>query len=312
MLIKIKKFFLELIYEQSGTAFAVFLIMLFLAIFNFVNTALLFSSNWFMIPMLALAYLLPFFLLRATRGKKKYIPTKHLEFPKKHHLSTIVFSTLLIILGSTLLKLISVNGKYTEFSLYSTFFAHRNGNLFNDIYLVFAFAIVPPIFEGLIFRGVIVREHDKRGRMTVTIFSSLLFALLDFSLELFIPRFFLGVMLCIILYATESIATTAAIHIAYNFFAVFIEPTLISVKNVSSNFELFAFVLAIVTLIIAICLLSHLSRLYKKYSHSKFGENFTKSTPRERTFWNLVELLTSIPAIACYVIFLVVTLIIQY
>ena len=309
MLKKIKNFFAEMIYESSGTAFVVLLTMILLSVFNFVNSALLFSNNWFMIPMIALAFVLPFLLFRATRGGKKYLPTIHLELPKKHHIQTILLSFLLLILGGTFLKLIFINERYLEFPLYNAFFAHRNGNLFNDLYLVLGFCIIPPVFEGLVFRGVIVREHDKRGRMAVVLFSSLLFALLGFNFELFLPRLFIGIVLCIVLYATDSIATSIAIHIAYNFFAVFVEPTLVSIKNVSANYELFGFIVLILALLVAILLFKHLEKLYRKYSHDRFGESFVKSTPRERTFWHLVELLTSIPAFACYVLFIFVSLI---
>ena len=196
MLKKIKNFFAEMIYESSGTALVVLLTMILLSVFNFVNSALLFSNNWFMIPMIALAFVLPFLLFRATRGGKKYLPTIHLELPKKHHIQTILLSFLLLILGGTFLKLIFINERYLEFPLYNAFFAHRNGNLFNDLYLVLGFCIIPSVFEGLVFRGVIVREHDKRGRMAVVLFSSLLFALLGFNFELFLPRLFIGPRLC--------------------------------------------------------------------------------------------------------------------
>ena len=298
-----------MIYSPSGTSAIAFLVMLFLAIFNLLNTAWLFSNNWFMIPMLAISFLVPLLIFRATRGGKKYVPTTHFNLPRKHHISIIVFSILLIAFGSTLLKLAFVDGKYVEFPLYSTFFAHRNGKLFNDLYLVLSFCIIPPVLEGLIFRGVMIKEHEKKGRMTVTIFSAFFFALLGFSFELFIPNFFVGVVLCMVLYATESLATAIAIHIAYNFFAVFLEPTFLSVKSVSANYELFAFIVAIFTLIFAILFFSRLSRLYQKASHDKFGKNLTRSTSRERTFRNLSELLLSIPAIACYVLFIIVTLI---
>jgi cobalamin synthase len=75
--------------------------------------------------------------------------------------------------------------------------------------------------------------------------------------------------------------------------------------------DLFIFIIAIITLAVAISLFSHLSRLYRKYSRTKFGENFVKTTPIERTFWHLVELMLSIPAIACYVIFIVVAIIVR-
>ena len=306
---KIKDFFLNMLQAPSGTAFVVFLTMLLLSIFNLVSTVFLTSSNAWMLPVLLISFLAPFFIFRASRGGKKYLPTLHVSLPRKIHVPTIIFSTLLVISGGTLLKLLIFSGKYTAFPLYNVFFANRNGNIWRDIYFVLSFCILPPVFEGLIFRGIMIKEHDRRGRLTATLFSSLLFAILGFSAQELFPRFFLGAVLCIVLYATESIIITVSIHIAYNIFAVFIEPTLVSLKNVSANFELFAFILAIITIIIAIMLFSHLSRLYRRYSHDKFGESFVRSTPRERTFWHLVELMLSIPAIACYVLFVIVTLI---
>lgn len=312
MIKKIKDFFLEMLCAPTGAALTVFAIMLLLSLFNLINSVLLFQSNAWMLLMLPISFLLPFFMFRASRGGSKYLPTQHLSFPSRIHIPTIIFSSALLISGSLLLKLLSYNGKYTEFSMYSAFFAHRNGNVWNDMYLLCAFCLIPPILEGLVFRGILIKEHERRGRLTATVFSSLFFALLSFNSEELLPRFFIGALLCIVLFATDSIFVTVTMHIAYNIFAVFFEPTLISIKNVSSNFELFAFITAIFTFVMAIFLFSHLSRLYKKYSHDKFGENFIKSTPRERTFWHLCELLLSIPAIACYFIFIIVALIIQF
>lgn len=310
MLKKIREYLLELLWAPSGTALLTFAIMLLLSIFNLINTSLYFSGNWWMIIMLPIAFIVPFYFFRLSRGGKNYVPTVNFGMPEKAHLPTVIFSSALLFLGSALIKMLIIDGKYIEFPLYNTFFAHRNGNLFNDIYLLLMFCIIPPIFEGIIFRGAFIKEHDKRGRLVVTVFSSLMFSILSFSFEDFVPRFFVGVMLCIILYATDSLILTIAIHIAYNFFAVFFEPTIVSIKTVSSNYELFAYMLAILTLAIAIALFAHLSRLYRKYSHDKFGESFVKSTRKEKSFWNLVELCTSIPSIACLVLYFVVTLLI--
>lgn len=310
MLKKIREYLLELLWAPSGTALLTFAIMLLLSIFNLINTSLYFSGNWWMIIMLPIAFILPFYFFRLSRGGNNYVPTVNFGMPEKAHLPTVIFSSALLFLGSALIKMLIIDGKYIEFPLYNTFFAHRNGNLFNDIYLLLMFCIIPPIFEGIIFRGAFIKEHDKRGRLVVTVFSSLMFSILSFSFEELVPRFFVGVMLCIILYATDSLILTIAIHIAYNFFAVFFEPTIVSIKTVSSNYELFAYMLAILTLAIAIALFAHLSRLYRKYSHDKFGESFVKSTGKEKSFWNLVELCTSIPSIACLVLYFVVTLLI--
>ncbi len=310
MLKKIREYLLELLWAPSGTAFLTFAIMLLLSVFNLINTTLYFSGNGWMVLMLPIAFLVPSYFFWISRGGSKYVPTVNFGMPEKAHIPTIIFSSALLFLGSSLIKMLIIDGKYIEFPLYNTFFAHRNGNLFNDIYLLLIFCIIPPIFEGIIFRGAFIKEHDKRGRLVVTVFSSLMFAILSFSFEELIPRFFVGIILCIILYATDSLVLTIAIHIAYNFFAVFFEPTIVSIKTVSSNYELFAFMLAILTVAIAIALFANLSRLYRKYSHEKFGENFVKSTSKEKSFWNLVELCTSIPSIACFVLYFVVTLII--
>lgn len=311
MLKKIKDFLLDLLWAPSGTAFLVFAIMLLLSLFNLINTTLLFSSNAWMLLMVPIAFLLPSFIFWASRGATKYIPTINFSAPKKIHIPTIIFSTALIFLGSALIKTLLLNGKYTDFPLYNAFFAHRNNSLWTDLYLLLSFCIIPPVLEGVVFRGAFIKEHDKRGRLVCTLFSSLMFALLGFSFAELLPRFFLGVMLCIILYATDSISLTIAIHIAYNFFAVFFEPTVVSIKTVGSNYPLFAFLHTILTLAVAILLFSHLSKLYKKYSHTKFGESFVHSNTKEKSFWNFVELCTSIPSIACFVLYLIVTLILE-
>lgn len=311
MLKKIKDFLLEMLFAPSGAAFLVFAIMLLLSLFNLINTTLFYSGNGWMLLMIPISFCVPTYFFWMSRGGKKYFPTIHFSLPKKVHIPTIIFSALLLFFGSALIKILIFNGVYTEFPLYNAFFAHRNGKIFNDIYLVLVFCIIPPIFEGVIFRGALIKEHDKRGRLVATVFSSLMFALVDFSFEELLPRFFVGALLCIVLYATDSITLTIAMHIAYNFFAVFFEPTLVAIKSVSSNYVLFTFILALVAIATAIFFCSHLSRLYRKYSHDKFGESFVRSTPREKSFWNLVELCSSIPSIACFVLFLIVTIIIE-
>ena len=311
MLKKIKNLLLDMLYSQSGSALLTFCIMLLLCIFGFLNKAIFLSSNLALLPILLICFGAPFFIFWISRGGKKYIPSAHLELPKRMHFPTIILSAAFLMLGNALIKILIFDYKYTEFDLYNMFFAHRDGNLFNDLYLVLAFCIVPPIFEAIIFRAVTIKEHSKRSRLVCTLFSSLLYSLLGFSFDQILPRFFTGVMLCIVLFATESIATTVAIHIAYNFFAVFVEPTIVSIKSVSASYELFTFILAILTFAICTLLLSHLSRLYKKYSKSRFGESFVKSTPRERAFWQFAELATSIPALACYVLFLIISMILQ-
>ena len=70
-------------------------------------------------------------------------------------------------------------------------------------------------------------------------------------------------------------------------------------------------IIAIIMLTSAIFLLSNLSQLYQKYAHDKFGTNITKSTSRAGTLHFFGEYMLSIPAIACYVVFVIVSLLTQ-
>ncbi len=311
MIKKIKNYLLHLLWEPSGTALCAFCIMLLLCVGNIVNSTLLFSTNSWMLLIIPISFIPPLMIFMASREGKRYVPTHHLALPKKYHVPTILYATVLLILGSLLLKLLFIEGRYTEFSLYGAFFAHRDGTLLCDIYLLLAFCIIPPVLEGLVYRGIFITEHDRRGRFTATLVSALFFALMGFSFEELPQRLFAGILLCITLYATSSIAITVAMHILYNIFAVFVEPTLVSLKNVSSNVTLFTFILAITVFFCAFVLFSHLSRLYGKYSRDKNYNNFTKTTPRERVIWHLAELLLSPIAIACYVLFIITAIILK-
>ncbi len=309
MMKKIKDLLAEILFSSSGTTYLSLAIMLFLAFFNLINRALLLGTNALMLPMVSVAFVCPFWISRASRGNKMKIPSFHLALPKRIHLPTVALGTLVLFFGSALLKFAFYDEVYTEFSLYGAFFARRNGSVWNDIYIAFAFCIVPPLLEGIIYRGAVIKELDKHGRLTAVLFSSLFFALVGLNGTELLPRFFAGALLCMILYATDSLAVSIGVHIAYNLYATFAEPTIVSLKHVSSSPELVALLLALVTLALSASMLSHLSRLYKKYSHDRFGKSAKRSTPRAKTAHDLAELMLSPAAIACYVFFIAVNLI---
>jgi membrane protease YdiL (CAAX protease family) len=197
---RIKNFFTEALNAPTGAFVLVFAIMLILSIFNFINTKFLLSSNAWLIPMVALAFILPCLVFWKSHGGKKYVPTLHLAVPQKYHIPTIVFSTCLILLGSMLIKIFLISGKYREFPLYNTFFATRNESIFNILYLVISFCVIPPIFEGLVFRGIILKEFNRRGFVCAVLCSSILSALLGFDFVEFIPRLFLGMLVFLEIY----------------------------------------------------------------------------------------------------------------
>ena len=305
---KLKNYLLKLLFGDYGAILLSFSIMVLLSVFNLINTVFFSSTIWGMLLFVLLAFVPPLAIFIASRTQK-YFPTLHLGSLKKYHIPTIVYSFFLLIFGSVMLKFIFFDEQYTTFSLYNAFFAELDGGLLKKIYLFFSFCVLPPILEGIVYRGILIKQYDVRGRLTSSVVSSLLFALLGFNINEIPQRFFMGVVLCIVLYATSSILISVTIHILYNIFALCFEPIFVSLKNISANASAFLLLILIATLIMATCLCSHLCRLYHKYSRDKNYNNFKRSTPRERTFWHVVELFISAPAIACYVFFITAVII---
>ena len=310
MIKKIKEYLLKILFSNYAAILLAFSVMLLLCLFNLINTVFLASSTWTMLLFIPLAFCVPlaFFILSR---KERYFPSYHFAKIKKYHVPTIIYSFFLLIFASILLKSTFFESIYTSFSLYNTFSADIQGGFFKKLYLILSFCIIPPILEELVYRGIIIKEYDKRGRLTATLISSILFSLLGFNVYEIPQRFFMGIILCILLYATGSIFICVAIHILYNVFALFFEPTLVSLKYISSNSSTFLLLITVATLIMATCLCSHLSRLYNKYSKDKNYVNFKRSTPRERTFWHFLELFISTPSLACVLLFAITTLILN-
>jgi membrane protease YdiL (CAAX protease family) len=80
-----------------------------------------------------------------------------------------------------------------------------------------AIAVVTPIGEEIIFRGVMLRWLRRAyGRAAALLVSSFLFGLAHLSLRLFVPVFLLGLAFAWIADRSRSVLPTIAAHAAYN------------------------------------------------------------------------------------------------
>jgi membrane protease YdiL (CAAX protease family) len=82
---------------------------------------------------------------------------------------------------------------------------------------VLALAVVTPIGEEILFRGVMQRWlRRSHGRLAAIVVSSLLFGLAHLSLRLFVPVFLLGLAFAWIADRAHSALPTIGAHAAYN------------------------------------------------------------------------------------------------
>lgn len=97
-----------------------------------------------------------------------------------------------------------------------------------------ALIILLPVFEEILFRGIVFNELNKNlNTAACIILSSFLFGLSHMNLIQGIYTFFLGIILASMCYLFKSINASIIVHVTFNLSGTFIFPLLIdSFKNV--------------------------------------------------------------------------------
>ncbi len=152
----------------------------------------------------------------------------------------------------------------------------------DSLYNVFTFlsvVIVAPIFEELIFRGMIYNEMARHNKMFAVVMTSLLFGLLHLNLSQSVPAFFISLVLCYMYEKTQSLSVTILGHAANNFLVSFV--------------GYFNGAIVIVVLLI----------LYGIYGAVKNGKEFLSFVQSESMDKELCKTFIKTPAIAFYLAF---------
>ena len=91
-----------------------------------------------------------------------------------------------------------------------------NGSVLFNTFTFISVVILAPIFEELIFRGMILNTLTKYNKMFAIIVTSLLFGLLHLNITQAIPAFFMSLVLCYMYVQTDSILVTILAHAGNN------------------------------------------------------------------------------------------------
>lgn len=86
----------------------------------------------------------------------------------------------------------------------------------SNLLLVISTCIVAPIFEELLFRGLILQTLKRYGYVFAIVVTSLLFALLHGNIPQTVPIFFFSLVLCYAALKYDSILPAMAIHFLNN------------------------------------------------------------------------------------------------
>lgn len=110
-----------------------------------------------------------------------------------------------------------------RYSLVSTYAMSISDASLPVLYRMMAYAIIPALAEEFLYRGILFTEYRENGTVCAVIFSSLLFALGQFSAEAFLPFFALGALMAFVYYVTDSFVLTVAVRVVFNSVVFFFE-----------------------------------------------------------------------------------------
>jgi len=258
-------------------------------------------------------FAIPALIFCSLRGGGEYTSNLRVRFPKPSTVLLMVCALVMMICGGGVIDYFmsvlspsqmaeSSAAEYAAFAM--------NSGLFNGLYLVLAFAILPAVTEEFLFRGIVLHEYSTRNIACSVIISALGFAMCHFSLVRLPSYFFCGVVLAAVTYATRSIIASMIVHAAYNVVVLFFEEYILHIaqKNNISGI-LLVIVMAFLTLAAAALASFEASALYRVYSE----ENYTSDhVPKKKTkfFASLAEAVFSPSFLVLAVIYIIMVIVI--
>ena len=223
-----------------------------------------------------------------------------------------LFCVLVVMISGSLLSGIVTGGISSldgSFTLYSTFVAKMSGNFWSILYVLLAFAIIPAACEELFFRGVICPFYEKFGVGIAVFVSGLFFAMVHFSLPLFLTYLFLGMLLAFTLYATGSLYATLALHFLYNLFCLFGQPYLSDFYVNAGNNAVFIFLVTVIFLLFCAFGVGEARKIYHRYAKEGKPSAFREPMPLRDYPRAVVKVLFTPGTLLCLILWLVVCLV---
>lgn len=87
----------------------------------------------------------------------------------------------------------------------------------NPLWLNVVFiALIPAVCEEYLFRGLLFHGYKKRNPLRAMLMSSLLFGLIHMNVNQFVYAFVMGIILCLLVYATGTVLSSMVAHFVFN------------------------------------------------------------------------------------------------
>lgn len=260
------------------------------------------GAIYFTVPISLAAFLLPSLIYIKWRGRGY---TRALRFHRIYpvHIPLLLWGFPALLSGATLLSILfggtdSIGNSSTAFEQIAP------ENIWMALLMIPALALLPAFLEELLFRGILCNELDRRGMMRTLLVGSLLFALIHFDLSNIAFYFFSGVLLTLVLYATDSLIATMLLHAAYNLVSLFGQKYLNTFYRMTGSVELFLFFLILILLVSLLFFCLECAKLYRMRARDGLKQP-RRDIPRDVQLYTTLDALFEWPVAVCIVLAIV-------
>ncbi len=247
----------------------------------------------------ALALLLPAICFLRYRGRG-YVRTLRCRRPFAAHVPLLIFAFFALFSGTVLLSALfgGLPSLGNISALYATPYSDK---LWLTLLLSPAIALFPAVTEEFLFRGVLCAELDRRGLLRTVLLGSLLFSLLHFSAANLLAHFYAGVILTLVLYATDSLIATMILHGALSLLLLVGGRYLAAFYAYTGGVELFVFLLLVTLLLSLFFFCRQAARLYRARAQRGMRPP-RRDIPKNVQLYTLIDAICEWPVVLCLVL----------
>ncbi|MBQ2773222.1 MAG: CPBP family intramembrane metalloprotease [Clostridia bacterium] len=277
-------------------ALAAFLLLFFYRLFA---DRLPFASvTWLNAPVVAcVAFLLPALAYVCFRGNG-YTAALRLHFPRGRCTPLMIAAFFALFSGCLLLSLLT-GGMETLGNSVLSFDTAQPEGAFEAFLLLIGGAILPALLEEFFFRGIIAVEYERRGAFRAVLMSALLFALLHFDISNLLSYLYAGVLLCLVLYATNSLWATVILHVLYNVLSLVAQRYLNALYEYTGTVQLFLFIFVVILLASLLFFCRACARIYRMRDEQGIQDP-RRAVPYNVQFHTVLDALSDPAIILCF------------
>lgn len=288
-------------YARERALYAFLMLFCFAAMFTVRLLAKLLPSI-FTTPLLIfglqlVVFLIPSLIFMRVRGKG-YARAIRLRRPFAAHLPLLLAAFFTLLSGALLLSIL-FGGTDTVGNSAASFEKAAPLTLWQGLFAVPAVALLPALCEELLFRGILCAELDRRGTWRALLVGSLLFSLIHFDLANLPVYFFAGVLLTLLLYATDSLIAAMLVHALYNLVSLFAQRYLNALYGFTGNVELFLFLVILIFLVSLLLFCLFCAREYRSRAERALPSP-RRDVPRDVQLYTTLDALSEVPILICF------------